>query len=419
MSNKANILNIQNTYLGILFIILISIKNIELHYVLYVVTCFLYLNNPSRRVINLMSYLVIIFFLATISSFFTQVTLYDWIKDFSYFTKPIIGVLAGFLLAKKVKDLQTIIKIIVSIAFLSAIYHILIVLIKIDFSVANVSNIRTVGGISNDIETIAIVFLIVSFKKNTNITIIRNTLFKKAILVVLAVSFILYFSRTMIVSITIFLLAAFGYLKITNKGLKYLSLVLLFFGLFYVYLFSVNIERGKSGFESFLYKMKNAPAEIFSPAKQIDTKNHEKLWDRWRAYEASMALNQIESAKEVIIGKGLGALVDLKFPAPLGNENIRYIPILHNGYVNIFFKSGLLGLVLYFLLLLLMYLYSRVQTNNLETKLVTNLIGGLAVYYFFTTLIITGIYNKADIYVFVLGILLYFSNNKQIIKEKN
>ncbi|MHB0755915.1 O-antigen ligase family protein [Polaribacter sp. M15] len=251
--------------------------------------------------------------------------------------------------------------------------------------------------------------LLIASWKFKEINVVQNLFYKKIILAILFLSFSLYLSRTMIVSLIILLLAVFGYIKITSKAIKYATIVIVFFGLFYVYLFNANIKRGQSGFHSFLYKMKNAPTEIFSPPKSLDVENHAKLWDRWRAYEAGMAISQIDTFTDFLFGKGLGALVDLKFEAPLGDENIRYIPILHNGYINIFFKSGILGVLLYLMLLLLLYLYANIKTKNTQKKITYNLIGGLAIHYLFTTLIVTGMYNLREFYVLILGALLHYS----------
>ena len=342
-------INIHRGYLGIILFLLISISIFELHYLLYLGTCLIYYAKVSKKIIDIISFLICIVIIGLVSSFFNDIKLYDWIKDFTYLTKPIIAVLAGFLISKKINNFKFLVKIIIYISVLFAVYHIVYILFNVDFSTASVSNLRRIGGTSNEIEVFAIMLLLTSWKIK-EINVIKNLFHKRIILTILIISFSLYLSRTMIVSVLILLLAAFGYLRVTSKGIKYASLVMLFFGFFYVYLFNADIKRDQSGFESFLYKMKIAPIEIFSPPKTIDTKNHAKLWDQWRAYEANMAINQIDSYTSFLIGKGLGSLVDLKFEAPLGGNNIRYIPILHNGYVNIFFKSGILGVILYLML---------------------------------------------------------------------
>jgi hypothetical protein len=397
----------HKTYLSLILLALISISIFEINYLLFIITFFIYYSKISKDIVVIVLFLASVVLLACISSLFNNYVVYDWIKDFAYFTRPIAAILAGYLVSKKINNFKSILKIIVGVSFIFAVIHILKVLFLVDFKNASVSNIRNAAGISNQIEIFALVILLVS-KKYKELEIINNKWYKKIILIVFFISFSLYFSRTMIVALVIFLLASYSYLIITKKAIKYGLLILVSFSLFYAYLFSREFERDKPGIASFLYKMKVAPAEIFLPVKSVDIKDHAKLWDRWRAYEASMAINQMNTFSSFVIGKGFGALVDLKFYAPLGSENMRYIPTLHNGYVTIFFKTGFFGLLFYLMFLLVLYLYAYKKANFIQKRVIYNLIGGIAVYYVFTTLIITGIYNVMDIYTFILGILLYF-----------
>jgi hypothetical protein len=405
-------ININKTYFALSLFLLINISVFEIHYILYLITVLFYYSKISKKVLNIISFLIVIIFIASLSSIVNNFTVYDWIKDFTYFSRPILAILAGYLISKKIDDFISIFRIIIFISFLFAFIHILKILFFIDFSSSSVSDIRRIGGISNEIEVFSIVILLAS-NKLKNFEIIPNVLFKRIVLVILFISFSLYLSRAMIATFTILYLASLGYMKLTRKSIKYGILVITFFGLFYTYLFSREFVREKPGIESFLYKMKIAPAEIFSPSKSINSKDHASLWDHWRAYEASMALNQMDTKLSLLIGKGFGTLVDLKFNAPLGETTMRYIPTLHNGYVNLLFKSGVLGLILYLFLLFSLYLFCYNKEENKNKKIFFNLIAGLSIHYLFTTLIVTGIYNNMEPFVFILGILLYFSVSKE------
>ncbi len=371
----------------------------------------------SKNTFNCVLLLAIIVTIGLFSSFFYSITWYDWFKDLAYFSKPIIALISGFYLASKIKDTRFLSKVIVVVALFTAIAHLLKVIYAIDFGESSVSDIRRVGGISNMFEVVAIILLLISYRFDSfqifNSKSVRNVIF-----ITLCLSFMLYFSRTMFVALIIFYLSISGYLKLTSKGLKYLSVTLVLFSLFYAYLFSIEIERDKPGIQSFLYKLKIAPAEIFIPSKDIDIKSHESLWDHWRAYEAARAFEELNKTPLTYInGKGFGGLVDLKFEAPLGDHDIRYIPILHNGYVYIVFKTGIIGLIIYLLFLLLLYLNAYKDKESREMSLVANLIAGISIYYFFSTLIITGIYNMIDIFSFMLGVLFFvqhYLNKKNI-----
>lgn len=88
---------------------------------------------------------------------------------------------------------------------------------------------------------------------------------------------------------------------------------------------------------------------------------------------------------------------------------MKYISELHNGYPYLLYKSGAIALVSY-LVFLLMY-------KNIYVKFTfeTIFISAIALFYFFTTLTITGIYNTNDTIVFILGALFcsYFKSRKK------
>jgi O-antigen ligase len=162
----------------------------------------------------------------------------------------------------------------------------------------------------------------------------------------------------------------------------------------------------------FLYKIKMAPAEIF--IAKIDRDDHRKLWDHWRGYEANRAIELMKTnPSSFIIGNGYGSLINLKFKAPLASNNkgLRYISEIHNGYIFIFYKLGIIGLFL--ILLFIFNLYKNIYNT---TTFYNVFIAAIAACYFFTTLTITGVFNKRDIIILLLGALLYFSS-QQTLKE--
>lgn len=185
---------------------------------------------------------------------------------------------------------------------------------------------------------------------------------------------------------------------------------------FYRILYSMDIERGADGIEGFLYKIKIAPEEIFSG--EVDIRNASERWDHWRAYEAKMAIEQASDTKYnlgLIFGKGMGSLVDLGFKAQLGKEKLQYIPKIHNGYIYVFFKSGIIGLVLYFLFLVYIYLQAYGLSQSIKVLFINNLLSAIALFYLFTSFIISGIYNSQDVYSIFLGALLFL----QLYHKKN
>lgn len=405
--------NKYNAIFGITAFMIIQFSIFELHYGIYFLLILICFSTISKNVFNIISYILILLLLAIFSSLFQKPVFYDFIKDFAYFSKPIIALLAGYLLSKKINNFSSFLRVFIYVVCLLSIIHIFTIFLNVDFSQASVTKIRTIGGISNLSEVIVLTILIASYRIQF-LDVLKNKLIKKVILSIIFVSFLLYFSRTMFVSLGLFLLAIFGYLKITSKGLKYGLLALTLFSLFYVYLYNSNFEREKPGIESFLYKLKIAPSEIFTPIRTVDPNNHAYLWDHWRAYEATLAIDQINTPATFLIGKGLGALVDLNFKVYLGDSEMRYIPMIHNGYVLIFFKTGIIGFFIYLLFLINMYLFAYAKIASEKTKIINNLISGFGVYFFFSSLIISGIYNIEDFYMFFVGALLFFRKENKI-----
>ncbi|WP_298305132.1 O-antigen ligase family protein [Flavobacterium sp.] len=219
-------------------------------------------------------------------------------------------------------------------------------------------------------------------------------------------SCVLYFSRTMIVTAIILYFSINGYAMITTRSIKILLSLIVSLVLFYTFLFSIKIERNKPGIDTLLYKIKIAPSEILKT--KIDRDNHKDLWDHWRGYEAKQAFELMNSnPSSYVFGCGHGSLVNLKFFAPLSGPNtkgMKFISELHNGYPYVLYKTGIIGMLIYLGFLIRLYLYVY-KTRTFSAILISS----IALFYFFSTLTITGVYNFGDIVIFILGGAIAFS----------
>jgi hypothetical protein len=373
------------------------------------ILAFLFQDKPfiDQYTFNLIVLLSIITGIGIFSSLLNTYKIIDTVKDLSHYLKPILTLLTGYLIAKKINNTKYLIKSIIVVATVLSIKHIIIFLVTTDFSSIIISDIRNEGGVGSFIELLAMVFLL-SSKKWDIFNVFKRRIINRVILTILSFSFIIYFSRTMLLGIVLITLSVMGYTKLNAKGLKYIFIVLMLFTSFYIVLLNVNIDPDKPGIEKFFYKIKNAPSEIFSSPDGYDPRNHKRIFDRWRAYEAKMALEKMQgNYLNYFIGKGFGSLVDLKFKAPLNSEGMRYVPIIHNGYVYIFFKTGIIGLLFYLLFLISLYAQSYKKTYSLNERAIRNLISGVGLYYIFSSLIITGIYNLEEILSLLLGTILF------------
>lgn len=350
-----------------------------------------------------------IFMLGFVGTLIQKYALFNIIKDIFHIVKPILGVMIGYFLFKKIDNFKLFIQIIVLCGFVSAIIHFIILLSVGDLFSGSINSIREFGR-DNFLELFSIFFL-GYYKKFEKAPLFRRKLNHWILFTILLISNILYFSRTMIVVSVILFLSVYGYTVITRKSLKIIVAIIFSILVFYGYLFSVRIDRSNPGLESFLYKIKMAPAEVF--VTKIDRDNHEDLWDHWRGYEAKRAFQlMLDNPSSFVVGTGYGSLVNLKFFAPLSDDpkekGMKYISELHNGYVYVFYKLGFVGLFIY--LLLLLKWYKQVYKDK---NFMTIYIGAIGLVYLFTTLAISGLYNGRDVIIFILGALLFFEQKKK------
>lgn len=323
------------------------------------------------------------------------------VKDIFHFLKPLTGLLIGYFFTKEMGGPARLAKGVIYAGLVSALAHFVVVLATGGLNTGSVSDIREFGR-DNFLELFA-VFLLAYYKRYFGVSPFSRNL-TRFFFVLLVVSCLLYLSRAMIVMAVILLLSLSHVTVITRKSLTVLGVFVLATGLLYLWLFSVKIERNKPGLEGFLFKVKMAPAEMFET--RIDRENHKDLWDHWRGYEAKRALDLMDRYEgSYLIGTGHGSQVDLKFFAPLSGDEkgLRYISELHNGYVYILYKTGILGMAIY--LVFLTGLYNTIHRNR---SMPAVFISGIGLMYFFTTLTITGIYNARDIIIMLLGAFLCF-----------
>ena len=352
--------------------------------------------------------LSLIFILGFIGSFFYQNNSIDVVKDCLYFSKPVIGILLGYFVFKAINDQFLFFKTFIFLALFCASIHLFGIVFFSNLNKTSINDLRSDFGFDNFLEIFGFFFLIMLPKSNIQ-PIFKNDLARKIIIIILFISISLYLSRTMILMMLVLTISFLGFTRLNQKSIKILAFFFSISLVFVLILNSIKIDRNTKGIEALFYKIKMAPGEVFN--SKIDSDDHKQLWDHWRAYEAKRALSLMEGYKfSVITGTGFGSLVNLKFMASLSEKKMKYISRLHNGYVFIFYKTGIFGLLLYLIFLFSLYLKIYVNSKNQDVILFAKIISSIGVFYFISTLIITGLYISKDILVFVLGGALFFYN---------
>ena len=372
----------------------------ELTFGLWSVTILITLQNRySLTIFNHILIYSLILIIALFSSIGNRFQLYFYLKDITYLAKPILGLLIGYQLFKgnKTKSFSTLIY----IGLLIAIIHIILVIIAfISGNASTVAILREHCGYFNDFEVFTLVFLL--FHKKFNVEISKQRLYLYVIIMMISSFF--YLARTNFIQFIILMVALKGYFTITIKSIKVVISVLIVTVIGYAIIYNLNPKRDGSGVEQFLYKIKNAPIEPFKT--KIDVTNWKDINDNYRSYENILTLRQVteNGPRAIILGEGIGSTVDLKQKMWLQSSFMRYIPFLHNSYMTVFLKSGIVGVFL-----LVFYLYILMNNRKSKIPLVQNinmLLVGTAVFLIISNWVFLGMHNTSDNKSIVVGFLI-------------
>jgi len=394
---------IYKTLFVFLVLSLVTAK-IEVSFIMGVVAILFSFNrHTSFDLVKLLLILLIINSIGFLGVLRSDNSLGVFLKDFIYFLRPIIVAYASYSLIKKINNKTFVFESIIVLSFLFAIRHIFKLTINIQH-IESIVNARTIGGRYNHLVLVGLLFF--TLIKENKVKQYVGALTYKFMFLCVSISFILYFSRVMIVVFIIFILAYKGYFRLTRKGIKILLFGTLFLSVFMFTINKFNVDSNSSGFGGFIFKIQNSHKEIFESLDIEKIKLDKRdLWKHWRGYEAQTAIKMLSDDGFVSwgIGKGFGALVDLGVEVQLSGEDVRYIPILHNGFVYVLFKTGILGLSLYLFYVFYLYSFYRAKSVDNQMFIMNRLLVGCSFYVFFSSLVVTGIFKPYDFSGLLIG----------------
>ncbi len=389
----------------ILFIICVVIPffNIyELSFTVWLVAIFFTIrNNYSLEFVKIWSLFLIIFLSAMLVSLNKSYELYFIIRDITYMLKPICGLLLGYQLFNK--NIKNPFQFIVYAGVAIAIYHLVLVFSGIVFFGAkNVREIRLHGGYFNDFEVYTLILLL--FNKQINLDFTR----KKTILFIfiMALSSCFYLARTNFIQFVVLALAMKGFFVFNKKSIIIVSSTIVLTILSYTAVYYYNPVRNGKGIDEFLYKIKMIPAEAFST--KINRNDWKEFNDNYRSYENIRTIQQLSNNNDLLFGQGIGSKVDLKQEIFLGDMKLRYISILHNGFMIVILKSGFLGLSIY--LFSIFYFFKKNKYLNETLQNINYLFVGTGVFLIVSNWVFLGFYNLIDTKSLLIGFLFAYKN---------
>ncbi|MEN3323817.1 hypothetical protein VP395_08770 [Mariniflexile soesokkakense] len=206
-----------------------------------------------------------------------------------------------------------------------------------------------------------------------------------------------------------------GYFELNIKSIKVISFFLVLGLLGYAAIYHSNPVRQGKGIEGFLYKIKMAPIEAFKT--KINKDDWKDFNDNYRSFENILTVRQVTSKGylTILFGEGIGSTIDIGREVWTNDGSlVRYAPILHNSYMTIFLKSGLIGVFLTFAFIYL--LFRQKKSEHLVINSINYLLIGSAVFLILSNWVFMGLYLKLDNKSIFLGFLLCYK--ELIIKEK-
>lgn len=378
------------------------LNNYELTFAIWLMAAVLTVRKSySLGIIKQVACYIAILVIALIVFFFKDYELYFVIRDITYLLKPIIGILLGYQLCKDnfTKAFTTILY----TAFGIAVIHLFVLLhAVVVFHASTVNDLRIYGGFFSDFETYALIILIFHEKFEINFSRKKTLIFT----IIIGVSAILYLARTNFIQFILLFIALKGYLKMTPQSLRTLGYVIVIGIVGYLTILQINPRRNGQGIESFLYKIKVAPIEPFKTRiKRDDWKDFN---DNYRSYENISTVRQVSNSGtlSVIFGNGAGSRIDLRQTVRHDSQDLRFISIMHNGFMTVFLKSGLVGVFL--LLISIFLLFKKTKSEINIVKQINWFFVGSGIYMLASYWVFMGYYFIADTKSLLFGFLICY-----------
>lgn len=323
---------------------------------------------------------------------------YDAFKDIWYAGKVIVCFLLGSHIAKKITDLNLFFNVFVWMSLLFALTY----WVRF-FTVADEITIDLISG-SGGLPVISAIAVPLLIFRNRGFVFKGIPFFKLLIVATVMAAFALSFSRTSIGCLFLLICAGAGLFNNMKKFSGYLLLVVVL-----VLVIAPFLPVYDAHEKTFLGKVQNS----FSEISFTDDSDMSKAIANWRGFEAGCAYLEFinTSLPQKIFGRGWGATVDLGQEVQMSEDmSYQYLPILHNGYMHILTKYGVLGVLLYFVFLWRVTIGSRKYLINNNNLTYAWLISGLGLVLAYTSLVITGIFNKGGLDATLVLLGLFFGS---------
>lgn len=396
----------KETLYNLLFafcVIIPFFNNYELSFLCWLIAFILTLKKRySITFLTYLSFFIVILILALLAGLFYSYDKYFVIRDITYLLKPILGLLIGYQFYKS--NIKSPFKFLLTAGIIMAIIHLMLVGYGILIQGAtSVAQIRLYGGYFNDYEVYTLIILL--FYKKLDIHLSKKEYL--IYLLILGLSSFFYLARTNFIQFVILFFALKEWIKLTPKSISIAISIITILGVSYFAIYQYNPKRNSdSSIEEFFYKIKLMPQEAF--VTKIDREDWRFFHDHYRSYENIRTIEQMSYNNSFWFGEGVGSQINLKQRVFLGDMLLKEISILHNGYITILLKSGILGVIL--LLGSIIFFFLKFSSLTETDKNINLFFLGTGVFLIASYWVFMGFYNLLDSKTILIGFLFAYKN---------
>ncbi len=377
------------------------LSNYELTFAIWLFTVFITLKRSySVRFLSYTLCFIAIFLMAVLATDFEKSATYFIIRDVTYMLKPALGLFLGYQICRFLYK-NTVETIIYSALGVSLIHIAILITTFLRYHSISVALLREHAGYFSDFEVYGLIFLI--FHKQFEVALTPKRF--RFLLIAIGFSAFMYLSRTNFIQFGVLYLGMKGYYVLNKRAIAAIGGAALLTVLLYSAVLVYNPKRQGSGFEEFLYKIKVAPTESFKT--KVDASDYKDFNTNYRSVETIYTLRQIDGTKNVVFGSGLGSQIDLKQEVYLGDMKLRFISVLHNGFMTTYLKSGLVGVTI--LLLSIVILFRQKKSRIPIVRQFNYLLVGTSLFLLVSNWVLMGYYFTMDSKSILVGLMLCYT----------
>lgn len=316
---------------------------------------------------------------------------FDVMKDIWYVGNAILTLLTGFILMYNLKDFRRLAKAFVIAGVFVSLLHLFKFVLHPEYLSLPTNDLRNVAGRGNLISILGIGLLTVFWAIKSPLFVRYHWISYIAFIIFLASTWLSY-SREALISLVFLIACVYGWVDFRNtkRLIKIIIAVLMLASIILIIPPPQSSGQHATLIDKLLYSASELKVKDYSSIQSIN--------DNWRGYETARALKTYNNGEywQYVIGQGFGTTIDLGLYMQLGEDKIRFAPILHNGYMYLLVKTGIIGLGLYLWLIILLI---RLGTDfshksDIESKYTGRLIAGMGFIIMISTYVIAGLLNK-------------------------